>query len=433
MEVRVEESSPIRRRMTVKIPANRLEEMISGRLKRLAKKVKLPGFRPGKVPMKIMEAQYGPQAMSEAQGELIQQSYVEAVDQEGLKPAGMPKIEALKVDRGEPLEYVAEFDIYPKISTLDLKGKTVERPQCDITDADIDHTLETMQKQQQTWSVVEREAADGDQVTIDFKGTLDGEVFQGGEAQDFPLVLGSKTMVEGFEDGLLGAKAGEQRTLKVKFAKDYQAQLLAGKKAEFCVDVKTVSEAELPEINEEFAKKLGVEDGSLEKLREDVKKNLEQEKEARLRNLLRTRVLNQLLESNKIEVPESLIIEEKGRMQEANARQQQASGRADMPDIDDTTLTGFATRRVTLGLILSEIVSANGIKADADLVRRRVEELAQGYESPDEIVRWYYEKPGRLQELESVVVEEKVVETVLEGATIEDKAIEFEKLLKVKD
>lgn len=433
MEVLVEESGSIRRRMTVKIPADRLEEMITGRLKRLSKQVKLPGFRPGKVPMKIMEAQYGPQALNEAQGELIQQSYLEALGEKGLKPAGMPKIEALKVNRGQPLEYVAEFDVYPVVSKLDLAGQTVERPQCTISEADVDRTIETMRKQQQAWDTVDRAAKEDDQVTIDFKGTLGGEAFEGGEAQDVQLVLGSNTMVDGFESGLVGSKAGEQKILKVTFPKDYQSPVLAGKETEFTVDVKTVSESRLPEIDEDFAKKLGVEDGNVEKLREEVKQNLEREKEMRLRNVLRTRVLNQLLESNEIDIPESLLTEEKGRMQETFARHQQSSGGAGLPGIDDESLTKMATRRVTLGLVLSEIVSSKGIAADADLVKKRVEELAQGYESPEEIVRWHYEKPGRLQEIESVVLEEKVVETVLETATIEDQAIDFEELLKLKD
>lgn len=429
MQVSVESVGSIGRRLTISLPAEQLEQAIVSRLQRLTKQVKMPGFRPGKVPMKIIEAEYGGQVIQEATGELIESSYQKALGQEGLRPAGSPKIEPKTMERGQALEYVAEFDVYPEAKKLDLKGQTIERLRCQITEADVDRTIETLRRQQITWNKVDRPAKLDDQIVIDFVGSIDGTEFAGGAAKDTPLVLGSGAMISGFEDQLIGISSGEERTIEVTFPEDYQAPELAAKKAQFVVTTKSVEEPELPEVNDEFVAKLGVENGSVEKLRSDVRDNLEREKQVRQRNVLRDHVLQALVEINDIDVPLGLIEQEINSMKQQEAQQQQSQGLAVTESANDV-YEASARRRVLLGLVVGEIVREQNITADKDLVRKRVEELAAGYESPDEVIRWHYESPERIQGIQSVVLEEKVVEALLQTATIKEQDIGFQELVK---
>ena len=430
MQVSVESVGAIGRRLTITLPAEELEEAIKSRLQRLAKQVKMPGFRPGKVPMKMVEAQYGPQIMREVSGELIQTSYQQALGQEGLRPAGGPKIVPKTLERGRALEFVAEFDVYPEAKQLDLSGQTIVRPTCDITEADIDRTVETIRKQQQTWQTVERQAKLDDQVTMDFEGSIGGELFQGGKGTDVQLVLGSGMMIAGFEDQLVGVSANDQRTITVTFPQDYRAKDLAGKEAQFAVKVKKVEEPVLPELNDEFVAKLGIENGNMEKLRSDVKENLEREMRVRQRNILRDRVLEALIKVNDLDVPRSLVEREIEHMKQSAAQNQQAQGLLAQDSGDDAIYEKAAKRRVLLGLVVSEIVKQKNISADPAKVRERVEELAAGYESPEDVIRWHYEKPERLQGIEAVVLEEKVVEALIESAKVEDKPMGFQDLIQ---
>ena len=430
MQVSVEAIGSIGRRLTVTVPAEQLEDAIVSRLKRLSKQVKIPGFRPGKVPMKMVEAQYGSQVMQEASGELIQSSYQQALGQEGLRPAGSPKIVPKTLERGQALEYVAEFDVYPEAKQLDLTGKPIERPVCKVTDEDIDRTIDTLRKQQQTWKSVDRKAKLDDQLMIDFVGTIDGVEFQGGKGNDVPLVLGSGAMIKGLEDGLVGVKGGEQKRVETTFPDNYQAKELAGKKAQFEVIVKTVEEPVLPEVNDEFIAKLGIENGSVEKLRADVKDNLERELGVRQRNVLRDRVLEALIELNDLDVPAELVAQEIEQMKQSAAQQQQSQGLPVTDSGDNAIYEKAAKRRVLLGLVIAEVIKQHNITADPDTVRKRVEEMAGGYESPEQVVRWHYEKPERLQGIESVVLEEKVVEVLLQTADIKDKEMGFQDLVQ---
>lgn len=430
MQVSVESTGAIGRRMTVTLPAEALEEAVAGKLKRLARQVRLPGFRKGKVPMKVVEAQYGNDAMAEASNDLIQKSFQEAIGQEGLIPAGGPSVEPKTIERGKAFEYVAEFDIYPEIPKTDLSGQEVEKLVSDISDEDVDRTIQTMLGQRKTWKPVERAAQNDDQVVIDFVGRIDGEAFEGGSATDVPLVLGSGSMIEGFESGIAGASAGDTVNIEVAFPEEYQASNLAGKPARFEVTVKSVSEPELPELDDEFAKSLGIE-GGVEQMKKDVKENLERERDQRVQSQLRNRVMEALLKVNEFEVPKSLVAQEIQHMKESD-RQQRAT--QDMPDtggmINDDIYQKLAERRVALGLIMAEIVKQKDIKVDADMVRQRVEQLASSYESPEAVIAWHYEKPGRLAQMEQSVIEDAVVDSVLETAKIKETRVGFQDLIQ---
>lgn len=431
MQVSVENTGIISRRMTVSLPSDAFEKAFTTRLKRMSRQVKLPGFRPGKVPLKIVEAQYGSQITQEVTGELIQASFREAIGKEGLRPASGPKIDPKKIERGQKLEYVAEFDIYPEVGKLDLSGERLEVPTCEIKDSDIQDTLETMQKQRKLWKPVEREAKNGDQLTIDFVGTIDGEAFDGGQAKSVPLVLGSGVMMPGFEKGLLKCKAGDEKEIKVSFPKDYQVVHLAGKKAIFKIKVYQVAEGQLPELTEDFVKQFGVESGSLDELRAGVRTNLEREASVRIRNITRDRVLEALLGANDFELPEGMIADEIKQIQASQGRSRQAQGLPEAPPENDKDLTKAARKRVSLGLIVGEIINKKNLQADSAKIRQRVEEMASGYENPPALVAWYYEKPGRLHDIESLVLEEAVVTEVLATATVKSNSMTFKELVEV--
>jgi trigger factor len=423
MQVSVETIGTLGRRLKVAVPADQVEKEFNDRLQRLSKQVKLPGFRPGKVPLKMVEAQYGGRLMEEIAGDLIQTTMHEAIGSQGLRPAGDPRVQRKTVTRGEQLEYTVEFEIYPEVKRFDLSGARIERPVVAVSDADVDRTLETIRKQRATWTPVEREAQLGDRVTIDFVGRLNGKEFEGGKATALPLVLGSGTLIESLEQGLVGAKSGEARSVTAKFPANYRHSLLAGQAADFDVKLTEVAEAILPDVNEAFAKELGVADGSVEKLRSDVKTNLEREASNRARAVVRTRALKSLLDANPMDVPQSLLDGEVQRLKTADI----SSGSS----LADESIYGSRARnRVALGLILGEIIRTRGLVADPSRVRARLEEMAADYESPQEFIQWHYEKPERLSEIESLVMEERVVEDLLGSAEVTDKSMTFQELLK---
>ncbi|HKQ31481.1 MAG TPA: trigger factor, partial [Burkholderiales bacterium] len=381
-------------------------------------------FRPGKVPLKMIEAQYGERLMEEVAGELIENSFREAIVQQGLRPAMGPRIERQTLARNHGLEYIAEFEVYPDIKKLDIAGSALERPVAEVSDDDVDRTLDTIRKQRTRWNPVAREAALGDQVKMDFDGKLDGEPLQGGSAKDFLCVLGGGTLIEDLEKGLVGAKAGDTRDVNATFPTDYRHQPLAGKSVLFTVSVHDVAEPALPEVNEEFAKQLGVQDGNVQTLRAEIKANLEREATQRTRRVLRARVLKRLREGNDFEVPKSMV------ENEVTALKRYAQSTGARPD--DAALQTQARQRVTTGLILGEVIRARSIKADPALVRTKLEEMAGEYEQPAAFVQWHYEQPQRMAQIESLVTEERAVEELLAQARVEDKAVTFQELLQLE-
>ena len=422
MQVSVETTSTLGRRLKVAVPADEVEKEFNARLQRLSKQVRVPGFRPGKVPLKMVEAQYGGRLMDELAGELIQNTMYEAIGSQGLRPAGDPRVQRKPFARGEQLEYTVEFEVYPEVQHFDLTGTHIERPVVTVNDEDVGHTLETIRKQRATWKPVEREAQLGDRLTIDFVGRMNGKEFEGGKGNTFPLVLGSGTLIDSLEQGLVGAKSGESRSVSVKFPADYRHAPLAGQTADFDVKVNEVAEAVLPEVNEGFARELGIMDGSVDKLRADIKTNLEREAAARSRAVVRARALKLLLDANPLEIPRGLLDSEIARLKAGEA----ATGTG-----DEASYERRARSRVALGLILGDIIRKRGLTPDPGRVRSRLEEMASDYESPQEFIQWHYAKPERLSEVENLVMEERIVEDLLGSAEVADKPMSFQELLKI--
>ncbi len=431
MQVTVESTGTLGRRMTVAVPAARLEQEISTRLKRISQTARFPGFRPGKAPMKLVEAQYGGQVMQEAIGDLIRATFYEAVTEQGLKPAGGPNIEPRDIDRGKDFQYTATFEVYPQVTHTDIQGRRIQRPAVTVADEDVERTINTLRQQRTGWQPVERAAQNGDRVMIDFEGSIDGSPFEGGAAKDFPLVLGNKVLIEGFETGLVGARAGEARTLDLEFPADYRSARLAGQKVQFAVTVKQVNEPVLPELNDEFARVLGVADGKIETLRSEVRANLQRELDERVRRELREQVFQAVLDANAFEVPKTLEESEIGRMIQMTRANLEAQGLpGGQTPTDPALYSDQARKRVKLGLILAELAHAKGLKADPARVRARVQELAASYENPQEFVDWHYGKPGRLAEIEAQVLEDQAVDLLLAGAVVEDKPMSFQELMQ---
>lgn len=423
-------TSPLERRIDMAVPLADIDRDVEQRLKRLSRTVKMAGFRPGKVPFKIVAQQYGPQARSEAIGAAVERAFGEAVRTQNLRVAGYPHIEPKAAEDQSQLEFSAVFEIYPEVALGEVSDRLIERPALTVGDAEVDKTIEVLRKQRTTFHQVERAAQDGDRVVIDFTGKIGDEVFHGGHATDFPVVIGQGTMLADFESQLRGAGAGAALAFDVTFPGDYHAQELADKKARFEVTVKRVEESRLPAVDADFARALGVKDGDVERMRSEVKANLEREVKKRVQARLKEQVMNALLEVNPIQVPRSLVEAESQQLAN-NARQDLQNRGIDakqMP-IDGTWFAEQAVRRVKLGLIMAELVKAKGLQARPEQVRSLVQELAESYEDPPEVVRWYYSQPQQLAQAEALVIEDNVVAWVLENARSTDKPIGFDELM----
>lgn len=429
MQVSVETTSGLERRMTVGIPADRIQNEVNKRLQQTAKRARVDGFRPGKVPMSVIRKRFGASAHQEVIGEVIQSSFYEAVMQEKLNPAGAPSVEPKSMEEGKDFEYIATFEVYPEVALAGFESISVERPESEVTDADVDTMLDTLRKQNTRFEAVERAAENGDQVTIDFVGKIDGEAFQGGAANGTNLVLGSGRMIPGFEEGLVGAKAGDSLTLNVTFPEDYQNLDLAGKAAEFETTVQAVAAPALPELDDEFFARFGVTEGGLDGFRAEVRKNMERELRQAIKTKVKAQVMDGLLESNTVEVPKALISSEIDRLRE-QAVQQFGGGNFNASQLPAELFEEQAKRRVSLGLIVAEVVKQNDIKPDNDRVRAMVEELASAYQEPEQVVNWYYQNEQQLGEIQSVVLEEQVVDTVLQKAQVTDKKVAYEEAVK---
>ncbi|MDR1708653.1 MAG: trigger factor [Candidatus Accumulibacter sp.] len=430
----VAETAPagaLERSLDLSVAVGGLEKEIDQRLRKMGKKLKMPGFRPGKVPFGIVKQQFGHEAYVEALNEALEKAFSEAVQAGQLRVAGSPRIEPKQTDNKENLEFTARFEVYPEITVGDLKGVEIERPQLEVGEAELESTLEVLRQQRVRYEPADGPAAKGDRATIDFRGTKGGEPFQGGEAKDYPFVLGEGAMLPDFENAVEGMKAGESKTFELTFPADYHAKDLAGQTVSFEVTVKQVSRAILPEIDAAFAKALGIADGDVAKMRAEIDSNLKREVKVRLKNRVKNQVMDALLKANPIELPKALVEAEIEQLMK-NAREdlEQRGGRKakDLP-MKREWFTEQARRRVGLGLILSEIVRANDLQAKPEQVKLIVEEAAQSYEHPEEVVRWYYAQPQRLSEIEGVVIEDNVVDWALSGAKVVDKAIAFDELM----
>ncbi len=431
MQVSVETTNGLERKMTVVIEEERLSTVIDGRLQDMTKTVKVKGFRPGKVPLKIVKQQYEQQVRQEVVGDVLQSTLYEAIGQEKLNPAGQPKIDSLKSDPGQGMEYTALFEVYPEITLGDLSKETIEKPVAELNDTDVAEMLETVRGQHKEWVAVERAAKEGDQLNINFKGMIDGEVFPGGEASDMPIELGSGRMIKGFEEGLIGAKAGDDVTLNVTFPDDYHAKELAGKPAEFDTHVNKVEESKLPELDDDFAKKLGIKDASVENMHKEIKGSMQQELDSRLNTKMKSSVMDALINAHDFDVPKPLIEEESEAIKKNMLENLKQQGMQDQGmQVDASMFADQAIRRVKLGLIMSEIVKSEKIEADEERVKKKIEEISAPYEQPQQVVDWYNGDQQRLAEIRALVTEEQIVDWAMEKAKVVDKSMSFKDIME---
>lgn len=429
MQVSVEATSNLQRRMTVEIPAERISGEVQSRLKRLATTAKVKGFRPGKVPMKVVEQQYGKQVRDEVVGEVIQATYFEAITQEKLHPASMPTIETVSGEDGKNLQYAAVFEVMPEIAMADMANANLEKVSAEIADADLDKMIENLRKQRTEWKEVARKAKEGDRLSVDFSGTIEGKEFSGNSGNNVPVTLGSGRMIDGFENGLVGSKAGDEVVLDLQFPETYGNKEVAGKPVQFQVTVNKVEAPELPELDEEFARGFGIGDGSLESLRSEVRKNMERELKQGVDAKNKQAVMDKLLEMNQLEVPAALIENEAENLKQQMLQQMQVPKGKSGVDLDATLFNGEAEKRVSLGLLLAEVIRANELKVDSDKLKAKVEEIAATYEKPDEVVRWYYGDKNRLSQIENLLLEDAVVEWAFSQAKVSEKKSSFDEVV----
>ncbi len=428
MQVSVEKTSELTRKMTVTVPETLVQEKMAERLKTLARQVKMDGFRPGKVPQHVVQKMYGDRVRGEVTGDIIQSTYIDALRDRDLKPAGQPHIHPHEQEEG--FQYTAEFEIYPEISLTGIDEIEVTRPLAKIEQSDIDEMIEKLRGQKKTWGEVERAAQDKDRITIAFSGVSEGENFTDGKVNDFPVEIGGKQMIPGFEDNLIGLKKGESKTFSVTFPEQYNNAKLAGKVAEFDVEVLKVEEAVLPEVNEEFIKSYGTKDGTFESFRADVTANMERELEQSLHNTLKNNVLDSLFEKVKFTVPNALIDEEIENLMKPylESAKRQKLKHEDM-QLPKEVFKDQAQKRVALGLILGEIIHANNIKVDEGKVRETIENMAKSYEQPEAVISWYYGDKSRLNSVQQMVLEDQTVDFLVSKAKISDKTMGFNDIM----
>lgn len=423
MQVSVEAGEGTERTLKIQVPAETLNQEVENRLKSMKGQVKIDGFRPGKVPLKVVKQRYGVQVFQEIAGEMIQNTFRDALTQENLKPVGDPVIDAQSMAMGEPLEYTATFDVIEEFTLSPVADIKLEQLEAEISDTDVDNMIDTLRQQRVTWSEEDRAAKDGDKVTISFKGSIDGEAFAGGEGKDTGVILGTGSMIPGFEDQLIGLSKSASATIKVTFPSDYNTQELASKEAEFEVEVSKVESSVLPEVDDDFVKTFGVEDGGVDALKVEIKKNMERELGNRIRADLKTKVMDRLVENNDIAVPNSAIQEE------AVVLQKQAS---EMMQGQEVPVEGFieeATKRVKLGNILAKVVSTAELAADETMVRDRIDMMSKDYADPEEFVNHYLNNQQLLQTVQGIVMEDMIVDWVVDAAVVTKVKTTFDELM----
>ncbi|MBA2963430.1 MULTISPECIES: trigger factor [Ramlibacter] len=433
MAVTVETLDKLERKITLTLPVTAIQSEVDSRLKRLARTVKMDGFRPGKVPMNVVAQRYGYSVHFEVMNAKVGEAFAQAANEAKLRVAGQPKITEKEQSPEGQLEFDAVFEVYPEVKIADLAGAEVEKLAAEVSDAAIDKTLDILRKQRRTFAQRAQDAAaqDGDRVTVDFEGKIDGEPFQGGKAEDFQFLVGEGQMLKEFEEAVRGMKAGESKTFPLAFPADYHGKDVAGKTADFLVTVKKIEAAKLPEVNEELAKSLGIENGTVEALRADIKKNLEREVKFRLLSRNKQAVMDALVAKAELDLPKSSVQAEVDRMIEGARADLKQRGikDADKAPIPDDVFRPQAERRVRLGLVVAELVRAHDLQAKPEQIRAHVEELSASYEKPADVVRWYYSDNRRLAEVEAVVIENNVTDFVLAKAQVKDKQVSFDELM----
>ncbi|HTQ76179.1 MAG TPA: trigger factor [Burkholderiales bacterium] len=430
MQTNMETLGKLERRLSMAVPAEEIEREVEQRLRKLSRTVRMDGFRPGKVPLKIVAQQYGPQVRSEVIGDAVQKGFTEVVKEKNLRVAGYPRIERKEGGDEKQLAFSATFEVYPEVKLGDLAAMTIRRPVHAVEETDVDRTIEILRKQRVTWEAAARPAQAGDRVSVDFVGRIDGSEFPGGKGSGISVILGEGRMLPDFEAGLSGAGSGEQKTFPVAFPADYAGKEVAGKTAIFEVTVRKVEAPRIPELGADFARSLGVADGDLAKMRAEVRTNVELEVKKRVESEVKQKVMQALVDSTTLELPKSLVEMEVQRMlQQTRAELESRGLKLEKLPVDPGALEERAKRRVALGLVIGELVKEQSLGAKPEQVRALVTEHAQTYEQPFEVVKWIYSDPQRLGEFEGLAVEANVVRWVLERAKVEDQAIGFEALM----
>lgn len=427
----VETVSALERRINASIPQQSITGKIDARLKHIGRTAKIAGFRPGKVPVKILEQHYGAQVRQEALGDAMQLSFEQAVQLNNLKVAGYPRFELKTADLNvDPIEYSATFEVYPEVKLGDLSGETVERVIYELTGDDVDNTILTLRKQRATYEQVERAAQNDDQVRIDFVGKLDGEVFQGGEAKDYPVVLGAGRMLPEFEAAIIGMKPGETKSFDMTFPADYHGKDVAGKQVTFTITLNKVEAPKLPEVDAAFCLSIGIEGGDVAKLDEEIRANLQREISRRLKLRNKEAAMAALLNVAQFDLPTSVLEMEKQELMQQTVREMESRG-MDMggKQLPLELFTGRAEKRAKLGLILADLVQKQTLIANPEQIRAAVEDYAQSFEHPEEVVRWYYAEPSRLEEVANAVLEDNLVEWVTGQVKLSDKPVSFDELM----
>ncbi|SHI08474.1 trigger factor [Ferrimonas marina] len=429
MQVSVETTQGLERRMTITVAATEFEPKVIEEMKKEAKRVRLDGFRPGKVPVSVFKKRYGKAIRAQVMGDVMQHSFFKAVMDEKLNPAGMPTFEPLKSEEGQDLEFAAIFEVYPEVELAGLDAIEIEKPVCDVTDENVDNMLETLRKQHATFGEVEREAGDNDRVKLDFAGSIDGEAFDGGQSESFELVIGSGRMIPGFEDGIKGHKAGEEFDITVTFPEDYHAENLKGKDAVFAIKLHAVEEQVLPELNDEFVVKFGIAEGGVEALRAEVRKNMERELSQALKNATKQQVIDGLVKANDVDMPSALIDQEVNQLRQQALQRFGGQQGDNMPELPAELFADEAKRRVQVGLLLGEVIKSKELKVDEDRVKALIESMASAYEDPQEVVDYYAKNQEMMQNMRNVALEEQAIDALLEQAKVTDKEVNFDEFM----
>ncbi len=431
MQVSIEQTSGLERRLKIGVPADEVDNEVTTRLQKAVQTVRVDGFRKGKVPLKVVRQRYGAGVRQEVVGEIVNKTFYEAVTQQDLRPAGRPSIEPVIDEPGRDLEYVAVFEVYPEVAVADFSDIAIKRPVATVSDADVAAMVKNLREQHATWIDVSRAAQTGDQVNIDYAGTRDGVAFDGGSAEGTDLELGSGRMIPGFEDAIIGLAAGDQKIAKLSFPEDYQSEELRGAAVEFAITVNAIRERQLAELNDEFFARFGINSGGEEKFLEEIRANMERELKTAIKNKVKTRLMNELLARHQIELPRALLDSEITALRQQMMAQFGGGGRG----IDENMLPADlfmpqARRRVTLGLVIAQIVSSANLKVAEEKVREQIEQLAATYEQPQEVIKYYYANEQLLGGIQSAVLEDQVVEHVLDAAQVSEEVVSYEDAIK---
>ena len=431
MQVSLETTEGLERKMTVEVPAEKVTSAIEAKLKNLTTQVKMSGFRPGKVPLRVVRQQYGKKVSKEVIAETMQSSYREAIIKEKLRPAGNPNIEPVNLEANQNLKYTATFEVYPEITLADISTFEIETAEVDITESDIDNIVEKLRKQKMIWTEVDRKAKQDDQVTLNYVGKIDGEAFQGGSQENFTVVIGASNLLPAFEKQLVGVAKGDNKTFEITFPEDYMQKNIANKVASFEIDVLKVEEGELPEVNEELVKGFGIEDGKVETFRQQLKDNMMHELEQRKKVFQKNNVMECLFDEIKLDVPIILIKQEIQSLREQAMSNMQMPNNSQLPEdvLPDDLFEEEAKKRISLGLIINEIVQKKDIKLDQDKVAEQLQVISAGYGKPDEVIQYYRNNREAMANVEMLVMEEQVVDYVLGEAKQKSKKFSFDEFM----